>query len=361
MYKLKDGFSCVRNKTLTGEKIIVGIKDTNSYILIKKDYEEAFYSLVNKLTSGKEIESLNSKERNLYDVFIKKGFFQDEKFKAGSFNEYNFFVKKIYEKKIENKLNIKNNDCKKKIFVMSYICTFLIGMIFLCENYITFMNIRLNIKLFTAMDLIVCLFGFPVILDSMHDFGHYFTAKMIGIQVDKVTIGFFVTWPTVFLQYKGLNLHKTWEKVCVASGGIVIHLINIVFGTIIYSLGIEHVVLCVWIIANMGMVIGNLMFLGPTDGYFILTSLLGIYNFRYIGYKTLCYCIYKKGNRPDSYGVFCGGLLTVLWCISFAGIYLSCRYYAEVFNIRLLYVDICSFIWTLLLIIRFILKIRKIN
>lgn len=28
MYKLKDGFSCVRNKTLTGEKIIVGIKDT---------------------------------------------------------------------------------------------------------------------------------------------------------------------------------------------------------------------------------------------------------------------------------------------------------------------------------------------
>lgn len=89
-------------------------------------------------------------------------------------------------------------------------------------------------------------------------------------------------------------MHKTWEKVCVASGGIVIHLINIVFGTIIYSLGIEHVVLCVWIIANMGMVIGNLMFLGPTDGYFILTSLLGIYNFRYIGYKTLCYCIYKK-------------------------------------------------------------------
>ena len=57
---------------------------------------------MNKLTSGKEIESLNSKERNLYDVFIKKGFFQDEKFKAGSFNEYNFFVKKIYEKKIEN-------------------------------------------------------------------------------------------------------------------------------------------------------------------------------------------------------------------------------------------------------------------
>ena len=103
MYKLKDGFSCVRNKTLTGEKIIVGIKDTNSYILIKKDYEEAFYSLVNKLTSGKEIESLNSKERNLYDVFIKKGFFQDEKFKAGSFNEYNFFVKK--------KGRIKKNCC----------------------------------------------------------------------------------------------------------------------------------------------------------------------------------------------------------------------------------------------------------
>lgn len=45
MYKLKDGFSCVRNKTLTGEKIIVGIKDTNSYILIKKDYEEAFIRL----------------------------------------------------------------------------------------------------------------------------------------------------------------------------------------------------------------------------------------------------------------------------------------------------------------------------
>lgn len=99
----------------------------------------------------------------------------------------------------------------KKIFVMSYICTFLIGMIFLCENYITFMNIRLNIKLFTAMDLIVCIFGFPVILDIMHEFGHYFTAKMIGIQVDKVTIGF-CNMADCFYNIKGLICIKLGKK-----------------------------------------------------------------------------------------------------------------------------------------------------
>lgn len=360
MYSLKKDFTYTKNKTLTGEKIIAGIKECNSYILIKKEYEKSFLSFLDKLNKGMEVEELSADEKVICNVFIDKGFLEGSKNTNSSFNEYNSFVKKIFEKKLNNISNKKYSRITKNIFAALYICLFIVGMLYIYKYYGKFMSIRLDIKDFKPVEIFICVLVFPVVIDFMHEFGHFLVARMLNIQVDKIVIGFFVTWPTIFLQYKGLNLYKTWEKVFVASAGIAIHLANLLIGIFIYSIGYEYLLLNVWIIANMGMAIGNLMLLGPTDGYFILTSLLGVYNFRYTGYKTLKYFFYKKGDKPNRYGIFCSCLLSILWGGSFVGIYLTCKYYSMVLGLSILYVNIFSFILITLLIVRFICKIRDV-
>lgn len=360
MHSLKQEFIYVQNKTLSGNRIIAGIREYNSYILIKKDYEKSFFSLLEKLKNSSKLETLTAKEKDIYDSFSYKGFLEGDECVSNSFNEYDVFVKKIFEQKIRSTMNKGYSELKKYIFSLVYTFLFIVGIAYIFICYEQFMVIRLNVNEFTPLEILVCVLVFPVIIDFMHEFSHFLAAKMIGVEVDKVVVGFFITWPTIFLEYKGLNLYKTWEKVFVASAGIVIHLANVLIGILIYSMGYDYILLIVWVIANMSMAVSNLMFLGPTDGYFILSSLLGIYNFRYIGYKTLKYFFYKKGKKPNKYGYICGCILVALWGESFIGIYLACKYYSFIFNLAGRYNDFFSLLLIVFLIFRFIYRIKKV-
>lgn len=156
-------------------------------------------------------------------------------------------------------------------------------------------------------------------------------------------------------------MYPTWKKVLVSSAGISVHFFNMLIGIFLTSLGIKNIILTVWIIANIGMAITNLMFLGPTDGYFIFTSLIGVYNFRYRGYKALHRFLYGHGKIINSLEGFYGFLLVSLWSLSFFGIYKSAMYYSLIFGINSFYTIVLSIVIISLLLIRFLLKIKNVK
>lgn len=332
MYRLKKQFTYIENSTLTGKKLLVGIKDENSYLLIKKEYRDAFYSLMEKSDESQ----LSDKEKTLLNVFDQRGYLDNGKTIKASFNEYNQLVHVIAEKKINrpNLINIQN----EKFFYISYFFSLMIGSYIWIKNCSLFMNMKWKLSDFTLYELAICIILLPLLINMTHEFAHFIAASCLGVQIDRIIIGFFVTWPTIFITYKGLNLQSTIKKVVIASAGISAHFINLIVGLLVYKYQ-QNIVIIIWIMANVGMITTNLLLIRPNDGYFIMTSLIGIYNLRYKGYRFIRKML-RREKAENSIEMVCGALLIVLWMISLAGIFMTVKYYTEILelNYKVVYV-----------------------
>lgn len=354
MFKLKKEFVYLENNTLTGKKLIVGIKECNSYLLIKNEYKESFYSLLEKTS---EVE-LTDKEKELLQVFDKQGYLENGKQVKHSFNEYDQLVYVVVEKKIHNreKFRIIKHE---KLFYIIYLFLWLIGGYIWLSNYRVFSDISLKLSDFTLYELAICIVLLPIILNVTHEAAHFLVASCLGVQVDKVSIGVFVTCPTIFLKYKGLNLQPTLKKVVIASAGIAAHFFNLIIGLLFFHKD-SSVILIVWIMANIGMIATNLVFIRPNDGYFIITSLIGIYNLRYRGYRYIRSLWHQKKTN-SLMDKICGIVVGVFWIISLGGILLTVNYYAEILNLQHKWVYIVTGMVILWLTYRLIKNISQIN
>jgi len=359
MLKLRDEFTYIENYTITGKKLLVGIREQNSYIMIKKSYHDIFYTLLERLNSNNDLSELNlcPKEKELVDAFNRKGYFKNNEEIKKSFNEYNSLVKII--KRIDiGKIKIKSLSCKTSFYIL-YFLAWLIGIIFIINNR-HYLNQTINFSDFTITEILVCLIILPILIDFSHEFGHFILAKLLGVNVGNLTIGFFVTWPTIYIQYKGLNLYHTKDKLCITSAGVFVHIINVILGLIIQQLGFHNNIVLIWIIANIGMVSTNLLFFGPSDGYFMLTSILGIYNLRYRGYITINHIL--KGNKDKiNINYLCALIVMGCWLFSFWGIYITLNYYGRIFSINRYIVFTVSLILIIFLFVRLIRNIKNID
>ncbi len=118
-YKFKQDFTYIFNKTLMGDRLLVGLKKENSFILIKPEYVESFLKLYESIKFKNNTNFLEKKEIDLINIFIKKGYFEGYETKS-SFNEVKFLGKELLSYNINCK-NIKLSSFIKNLFYSSYL------------------------------------------------------------------------------------------------------------------------------------------------------------------------------------------------------------------------------------------------
>ncbi len=356
--KLKKDFCYVENKTILGKKLIVGLKNSNAYVQIPEPYWNSFYVFLSKIKNNLEMDTLSVQETILFELFKKNGYFEGYKVKS-SFNEYNSLVKVFFQKKFEANDTQKINRWKKYVVYCMYFLICFVGILIFSQNY-QYIDYVIDLKKFSFEDVLVSITIVPCLIDAIHEGGHFVMAKLLGIEPRDINIGLFVTWPVIYIRYKGLNLNSTLDKVCILSGGVIGHLVGIVIGKCFLLAGVNSNVLNIWIVANMSMIITNLLPGLPGDGYFILSSVIGIFNLRYKGYKNL-FTIIEHRNKCTFKDVICPMIMLGLWIDSFIGIFKSLDYYSNVFMIRGNLFLMIGIAYITFLAIRFIWKLLEMK
>ncbi|MDR2044789.1 MAG: hypothetical protein LBQ15_10610 [Clostridium sp.] len=352
MLELRESFVCVKNITLTGSKLLAGDRDSNTYIHVKKNMASIFKEFVTMIDSGivDDIDMLKDDYRKIAKQMDAKGFFKTSKKPKGSFNEINSYARIIYKKEfsIKQKAN-KNNYLENLLYFVS-----IIGMMWFVLYSRSFLNRQFDIHSLSMPMVLACVFIVPVSVYLFHEAGHYIAASLLGVPVASLQIGFFITYPTVFLTYRGLNLNTALKKVSILLGGAAGHMAGIVIGIVLMRCGVYNTFIDVWIIGNTSMIFVNLSVFGATDGYYIITTLLGIYNLRLLGYSAIKKVLHRQapGKKEAAYGA----VLLVLWTLSFCGIYESIKMNTSYFNIPPDITFTISIVLIVLLIVRFIYK-----
>lgn len=360
---LKADFAYIECRTLTGKRLIVGLKNERAYIQINKNFLNDFHSLYKKLNlTNHNLLIFNDKEKMLISIFEKKGFFEGYDVLYESFNEYSSFSKIFFKKKLSNSRNIEIQNIK--LFYVLYLSIWLIATIYLLKILMSFdfELMHINLRGVSVLEWGIIILIIPTLIYGIHELGHFIIAKLLGIEVFRIMIGFFVCWPTIYLEYRGLNLNSTLNKLSVISAGILTHVIGACVGLMLIQNMEGNIILNIWTTANLSMIVTNIIFIGPNDGYFLLSNAVGIYNLRYKGYKALNKLFIKNNTtNVTSEERICGFLLIILWIFSFYGIFITFLYYGEILGIPNQMVYVGTIIILLILFLRFFSKIFKLN
>ncbi len=357
--RLKEDFRYVENRTLLGKKLVVGLKNSNSYVQIPEKYRESFYTFVYKIQNNLTRNRLSDQEMTLYELFRKHGYFEGAKDVRPSFNEYNSLVKVFWKMDFPKSGTSEVMRWKKGIVYCLFFLICVLGTLIFFQNY-QYVDYVIDLRKFSVLEIVLSITLVPCLIDGIHEFGHFVMARLLGIEPKDINIGFFVTWPVIYIRYKGLNLNSTLDKVCVLSGGVIGHLAGIVIGKCLLMAGVDSNVLSIWIVANVSMIVSNLLPGLPGDGYFILASVIGIFNLRYKGYKNL-FLVLKNGRKLFSKDVICPAIMLGLWIHSFIGIFKSMDYYGKVFMIQGDVIIIAGIIYVAILAARFLWKLSKMR
>lgn len=358
---LHEGFTYTDCKTLTGYRLIAGIKEKNSYILIKNKYRTAFFTLMDKISKreGNISElSLSIDEHEILDVLKAKGYYDNHSKLNESFNEFNRFVNVFFSIPTVNFdwLTWKNQNS----LYFTYITIWILSIIYIINN-ISLVTQTLSPSDFTILEIMFCIVIMSNVVSLTHEFGHYILSQFLGVKASRVTYGLFIAWPVIYVEYFGLNLYSTAKKITVISAGIFIHLANVVLGIFISNNITDHKLINVWIVCNMGMFFNNMWLIGPTDGYFFISNALGIYNLRLKGYRAISSIIKRHKYSLDKVSILSAIGVIFTWIISILSIRISISYYSLILGINQTYTMYAIRIAIILLLIRFLHKIYKID
>lgn len=357
MLELSNTVSYVETWTITGKKVIIGDRSANAFTLISKKEHELFFELI-KLLNMKlfnQISELPEKYHSLAYNLQKRGYFNDEVAPHGSFNEYNSLSTIFFTKEISKKERNENTH------ILVNIIYFLVFMCICLWNIHTFDIEIINISFsgITFVEILSSIIFLPILIMLTHEVGHYMTSLLAGVEVATLNFGFAVVYPSIYLTYKGLNICKTSNKLMVISGGVFMHLVGMFIGVLFLKNGYNSIFLKLWVLSNLSMIYANVIPITASDGYFMLTSILGIYNIRLRGYKTLNKWLHgKKGNRTD---ILYGILMIFLWGSSFWGLHSFFDMIAQTFYIETWIVNFSYTLVTIVLIARFVIKIFQMR
>jgi putative peptide zinc metalloprotease protein len=357
MLKLSDSFKYISCKTITGTKLLAGDSNVSSYIYVKNEDEEEFLALISAIQKGVvgSIDDLDGIKQKFAIELQKKGYFEDNIEPKPSFNEFNKYVKVFYMK------NFKIRKVNDSPHLFKNICYFV--YIFILLFYILFNKNELvfsfNYLTVTFSQATVMFLTIPFLTIVLHELGHYIIAIMLGIPANSIRIGFFITWPTVYLNYNGLNLHSTMKKVSVLFGGIVGHLTGMAIGIIFCTHRVNNIYIQIWILCNFSMIVSNLTLFSACDGYFILSSVLGIFNLRLRGYKALNRMMHRQKVKKSD--LIMSLIMIGLWIYSFSCLYGTLVVFGNYFSAPLQVVQLISLVSIIALAVRLILKTYKMN
>jgi hypothetical protein len=357
MLKFIPSFCYIEAITLTGKKIIAGDRATNSSIQVKGQDKENFIELYKMIHSGsyESIQELPQEKIAMALDLEKRGYFNENVQQAAMFNEYNHFAR-IFLKKEFNYVERKTRD-NILINILCFLVLLLLTA-FICLTPEIF-SMQINYRNLNALEIVLSCTALPCLVFGIHELGHFIMAKILGIPVSTACAGLFIIYPTAFLTYRGININKTFNKITLLIGGAGGHIVGIFIGVILLRLGINNLILQMWILVNISMIYSNLIPFNISDGYFICSSLLGIFNLRLMGYRGINKWMHRQ--KPFALEKICGLIMITLWIVSFWGIYGATNMYIYYFGISKIIVYSIYPLFVISQIIRFIVKIYKLN
>lgn len=349
------------NYTLTGKILLVGIKGANSFVKLESKYVNAAIEFIERYRST-DIEpgNLNSTEKKLCNSLSKIGYLDNGVKPKESFNEFKRIGKLFFSIKPKNNsiFATVNHTVKIVFFVLSIIA--MLSFIGINSIFIPYKIDYIHMELW---EIIFTISIFPGAVLAVHEIGHCFIAKCFGIKIESISMGWFFIYPLVLVQYNGLNLEKQSKKILVMAGGVYFNLIMVFAGILLKVLFPEvasGAVIDIWISANISTIITNLGLFGMTDGYFIVSTLVGIMDIRLKGYKYLNVLLNKNERKLGNDYKICGLLLMGLFLSGLISVFVNLDYWLTLFNLPkyIFYVLFAGF--TLLLIGRFFLRVKKV-
>lgn len=358
MLEFRDSFVCITDFTLTGKKVLIGLRNYNVYVQVKKEQEVCFFDLLKQINEGKvnDIEHLSGRKHELAKELYSRGFFVDSVIPKPAFNEVSAFSKDLLKKDFCYAPKKKE---KPRIFIN--LCLFMvIAVLFLLViAHKDILYSEINFKDSSILDIIICMTIIPFFVYFLHEFGHFVIAIMLDVPVASFKLSFFIIYLMPYLTYRGLNLYSNRKKICVLLGGVAGHAFGLLLGMLLYNAFSDSFIIKIWNLAHFSMIISNLSIFGVSDGYFIFSNLFGIYNLRLLGYRGLNKLMNNVIPSRKEFGFAI--LILLLWVISFKGVYSSLSVYRAVFQIPgELLNTICTTI-LILLVVRFVYKIVRMD
>ena len=349
------------NYTLVGKILLVGIKGLNSFVKLEPEYADDAIAFIDKYKENDiEPDKLSPMEARLFNNFNRIGYLDNGVKPKAAFNEFKRVGKLLFSIHPEKYAKLCGGNLKVKIalFIVSVIVmTLFIGV---NSTYIPSQIDYVHMKLWEIIFTIVV---FPVAVLAIHELGHCFIARCVDVEIDNVSLGWFFIYPLVLVQYLGLNLEKQSKKIMVMAGGIYFNLIMAFLGIVLKILFQEQVsgaVIDIWISANISTIITNLGLFGMTDGYFIVTTLIGIMDIRLKGYKYLNMILNKNtANIGKDYRA-CGFLLLLLFLTSVGSVFVNLNYWLTLFGLSQNIFYVLFIFVVLVLVSRFLTRVKKV-
>lgn len=357
MIKFCPSFTYSETMTLTGKKIVAGDRISNSYILVRKQDRQRFLDLVDLIENGnfENIQELPDDKVRMAQEIERRGYFNDNTRPTALFNEYDKLAKIIYE------LNFKDDGRAPRNSIFLNILFFGVMLIIVAYVIATpgILSLQVDYSELSILEIVFAGVVFPFAVLILHELGHLIVAKILRISVFTARFGIFVIYPTVYISYRGININKTFNKVMLLFGGVGGHIIGLLLGVILMRTGIDGFLVQSWILANASMIYANLLPLGASDGYFMVSSIIGIFNLRLKGYKALNKWMHFQ--KATSVEIVCGMILIILWTIGFCGLYFSLKMIGYYFSLpNLIFIIIYSALMIFQLT-KFIIKIYKFD
>ncbi len=349
------------NYTLAGKILLVGIKGLNSFVKLEPKHANAAMEFIDRYKEQDiEPEQLNDVETKLFHNLNRIGYLDNEVKPREAFNEFKRVGKLFFsiKPKKEKEALAGCQALKIALFVISIVA--MLSFIGLNDTYIPSQIDYVHMKLW---EIIFTIGVFPAAVLAVHEAGHCFVARCVGVKVDNISLGWFFIYPLVLVQYYGLNLEKQSKKIMVMAGGVYFNLIMAFLGMflkVLFPQQVSGAVIDIWISANISTIITNLGLFGMTDGYFIASTLIGIMDIRLKGYKYLNMLLNRKKEKLGKDYKTCGGILMVLFLSSLSSVFVNLNYWLTLFGLPkyLFYIIFSGLV--LSLVGRFFTRVKRV-
>lgn len=349
------------NYTLFGKILLVGIKGLNSFVKFDSEYVNDVITFIDTYKE-KDIEpdKLSPMEKRLFDNFSKIGYLNNGVKPKAAFNEFKRIGKLLFSIQPKQDKRLCEGSLKVKItlFIVS-----IIAMLWFIGSNATCIPSQIDYIHMKLWEIIVTITVFPVAVLAIHELGHCCIARCVGVKIDNISLGWFFIYPLVLVQYLGLNLEKQSKKIMVMAGGVYFNLIMAFVGIVLKVLYPEQVggaVIDIWISANISTIITNLGLFGMTDGYFIVTTLIGIMDIRLKGYKYLNMTLNRNITNVRKDYRICGLILVLLFLTSLSSVFVNLNYWLTLFDLSKYIFYIVFTCVVFVMVNRFITRVKRV-
>ncbi|OYP09766.1 hypothetical protein CG709_09325, partial [Lachnotalea glycerini] len=179
-----------------------------------------------KETGIEELKQLAGIDKKLIDVFEQKGFCNNGKEPEKSFNEFKGIGKEWFNIYIK-KQGILNH----KIFIYMEILLLLVSICIISINRNMLTN-KIDYMNMEIWEIVVSIILGLILMLGLHECGHCIAAQTVGIEIRKISIGFYMICPIIVVSYQGMHLHNTCKKIWVELGGVFMNMFLTAIGII---------------------------------------------------------------------------------------------------------------------------------